>query len=309
VLLAAARPARCAASSGLALLGQVAGGLALRSTLGVTGAGLLLCWAAGAALAIGCVPAPDQQVGRGTGAAGRRRRAGGSIRWLGEGRAYWPRFLCQDMTLGGASQVGVLLVAGIAGAVVVAGLRAATLLLAPVLVLQQTTGYFALAEATRVAPARRVRFLFFCQGGAILAGGGWLVVLEVLPRSVLGLVVGDNLAAGLAALPGMALFVVGSVLVAVPGAVLRTSGHVRAGMNIGLALAPVLVGVPAVLAGWGGGAAEVAAGFGLYGLLSALVWTLATVRILGAAAPPSGAAPGPAEADRTGPLAGGHRAR
>ncbi|MEN3357483.1 MAG: hypothetical protein V7637_1465, partial [Mycobacteriales bacterium] len=56
ILLAAGRPARSAASSGLVLAGQATGGAALVLAGEVSEPALLLCWAAGAALAVGCVP-------------------------------------------------------------------------------------------------------------------------------------------------------------------------------------------------------------------------------------------------------------
>ena len=272
VLLASARPARSAASSGLVLAGQLVGGLVLHVTVGTSGAALLLSWAASAALAVGCVPASVDR--------GRRGGPVGIRRWLADGRAYWPRFLAQDMAQGGASQVALLLVAAAAGTVVVGGIRAALLLLAPLLVLQQAAVQFALAEATRVPARQRRRFVAVCQAGGVIAGTGWLLVLDLTPRAGLHLVVGDNLTAGLSALPGMALFVVGSLLLAAPVAALRGSGQVQAGMALGLALVPVLLGGPTVVAVLGGSAAEVAGAFGAFGVLSSLVWTLACVVIL-----------------------------
>lgn len=288
VLLAAARPARSAASSALVLAGQAAGGLGLRLADRVSGPALLLCWAAGAALAVACVPAGDR--GR---LPGRRP---GAWRWLVEGRAYWPRFLCQDMSQGGSSQVALLLVAATAGTVVVAAIRTAILLLAPLVLLQQAAAYFAMAEATRVRPAGHWRFVVVCQLGGLLTGGAWLVVLALVPRPALAVVVGANLAAGLTALPGMALFAIGSLLLAAPVAALRGSGHVQAGMALGVALMPVLLAAPALIALRGGNAAEVAGAFGAFGVLSALTWTVASATVLRtrrtqAAQPPTPARP------------------
>jgi hypothetical protein len=271
ILLAAARPARSAASSALVLAGQGTGGLVLRLADRVSGPGLLLCWAAGAALAIGCVPVADW-----------RRVPGraGAWRWLAEGRAYWPRFLCQDMSQGGASQAALLLVAGAAGTLVVAGVRTALLLLAPLIMLQQAAAYFAMAEATRVRPAGHWRFVVVCQAGAITAGAAWLAALALVPRSALGVLVGENLAAGLDALPGMALFAVGTLLLAAPVAALRGAGHVQAGMALGVALMPVLLAAPTLIAIRGGTAAEVAGAFGAFGVLSAVAWTVACATLL-----------------------------
>ncbi len=271
VLLAAARPALAAGSGALVLAGQVTGGIAMRLAGQVSGPALLLCWAAGAAVAIGCVPVPD-----------RRRVPGraGAWRWLVEGRPYWPRFLCQDLARAGTGPAALLLVAAAAGVLVVAGVRTALLLLAPLVLAQQAAAGLAMAEATRVRPARHWRFVVVCQAGTVVAGVAWLVALTVLPGDVLALLAGANLAAGLAALPGMALFTTGSLLLAAPVAALRGSGHVQAPMALGVALMPVLLAAPVLIAVGQASAAEVAAGLGAFGALSALAWTLLSATLL-----------------------------
>jgi hypothetical protein len=179
------------------------------------------------------------------------------------------------MARGGASQAAVLLAAAAAGTVVVAGVRAALLLLAPLIMVQRAAAYFAMAEATRVRPARHRRFVVVCQAGSVAAGVAWLLVLALVPRPALAVPLGANLPAGLAALPGMALFSIGALLLAAPVAALRGSGHVPAGMALGMALMPVLLAAPTLVAVRGGTAAEVAGAFGAAGVLSAVAWTVA----------------------------------
>jgi hypothetical protein len=145
VLVAAGRTRRSAASSAVVLAGQVAGTAALRGAGVVSAAALLLVWGAAAAVSLVAVRVADTAP------------AGGGVRaWLAGGRRLWPRFLVEALTLSAASQLPLLLVAATGGAEVNAGIRAATLLLAPVSVLQQAVGQLVVAEATRV-PARWLR--------------------------------------------------------------------------------------------------------------------------------------------------------
>ncbi|MEN3361307.1 MAG: hypothetical protein V7637_5289 [Mycobacteriales bacterium] len=286
VLLAAARPGLAAASGALVLAGQVTGGIAVRLAGRVSGPALLLCWAAGAAVAIGCVPVPD-----------RRRLPGraGAWRWLVEGRPHWLRSCCADMALGGTGPAAVLLAAMAAGTLVAAGIRTALLLLAPLVPALRAAAHVAAAEAARARPARHRRFVAVCQAGTVVAGAAWLAALAMLPRPALTPLVGANLAAGLAALPGMALFVVGSLLLAAPVAALCGSGHVQSGTALAVTLMPALLAAPVLIAVRGAGAAEVATAFGVFGVLSALAWTALSATVQ---RPPP---PGPGRTPQLGP--------
>jgi hypothetical protein len=263
VLVAAGRTRRSAASSAVVLAGQVAGTVAVRLAGVASAAALLLVWGAAAVLSVATVRVSDTAP------------AGGGVRaWLAGGRRLWPRFLVEALTVSAAGQLPLLLVAGIGAAAVNAGIRAATLLLAPVYVLQQAVGQLVVAEASRL-PARRLR-RFATHGSVVFLAlaAGWALVVAVLPAGLLRHLVGANLPAARAALPGIATYV-GAALVTLPAAgALRASGHVQAAMMVRLALAPLLVGLPVLAALGAATPARVAAGFGAFGVLSTVVWTI-----------------------------------
>jgi hypothetical protein len=64
-------------------------------------------------------------------------------------------------------------------------------------------------------------------------------------------------------------------------------------MTLGLALMPALIGIPALVAGRGGSVGEVAAGFGVFGLLAVVVWIPACVSVLRTRRGEPGAGPRP----------------
>jgi hypothetical protein len=270
ILVAAARTRRSATASAIVLVGQLAGGAVLEASGSVSAPALLLVWGGSAAASALAVRVSADRV----------RGNGGVRRWLAGGVQYWPRFLVEALAQSAASQLPLLLVAGIAGASVNAGIRAAALLVAPLTVLQQAVAQLVVAESARLPRAGLRSFAARGQLALLLASGGWLSAVTLIPGSLLTHVVGGNLSAARAALPGIAVFVAGSLLVVPPAAVLRTTGNVRTAMMIRLALAPLLVVLPVVLAVGARTAGPVAAGFGAFGVCSVLVWTVAGRTVL-----------------------------
>jgi hypothetical protein len=269
ILVASARTRRSAAASTVVLAGQLAGGMVLERSGRVSAPALLLVWGGSAAVSMLLVRVSIDRV-----------KGAGSVReWLAGSRRYWPRFLVEAITQSGASQLPLLLVAGIAGAGINAGLRAATLLVAPIYVLQQAVGQLIVAEAARVRPAALLRFATRGQVAFLVVSAAWLAVVVVLPRSLLTHLVGDNLGVAWLALPGIAVFAVGNLLVVPAVAVLRVGGKIRAAMLIRLMMSPLLVALPVGFAVGSRSAGRVAAGFGAFGICVTLVWTVA-VRVL-----------------------------
>jgi hypothetical protein len=267
VLIASGLTSRSALSSGTVVAGQLAGGVALHLVGLVSPAGLVLVWAAAAGLGVlasGLLPVP-------TG-------AGGGLSWLRDERDRWPRFGVEALAQAGASQLGLLTVAALAGAATVGGLRAATVLLSPLLVLQQSAGQLAVAELSRVPADRRARAGLIGQLGVLALAGCWLGVLLALPAGWLRALVGASLPAAEAALPGMAVFVAAGATVAAPLAALRLAGAARTATRLRLGTAAFPVLLPAVVAAAGGDGAAIATTFGAVALGSALAWTATAAR-------------------------------
>lgn len=271
ILVSSALTRRSAASSALVLVGQLVGGAALHVTHRETAPALLLVWASAAATGIMLVRIPG---------ADRVPIVTGSREWLRHSRPYWPPLLTEALSLNGASQVPIFLVAGLAGTGVVAGLRAAVLLLAPMTVLHQAVGQLIVAEAARVDRARLPRFSVFCQAAFLAAWILWVSVLLASPNWILAHVVGASLPSALVALPGMTAFAAANMLAAVPAATLRVTGGLGTAVATRLLLIPPLVGAPILLAAASASTGQIAGGFGAYGLCSLVVWNTVSRRSL-----------------------------
>lgn len=275
VLIAAARTRRSALSSGVMLAGQVLGGVVLQATGRGSAGTVLLVWGCGAALSI--LTVRTSPVGR---RPSMRQPPGGVRGWLVDGRAYWPRFLTEAVAQAGAGQLPLLLVAAVAGSTLVGGIRAAALVLCPVVVVHQAVAQMIVAEAARVRRALLARFSAVAQLGFLGLCAGWLAVVEVLPHRWLALLVGPNLTAALAALPGLAVFYAANLMITAPAATMRVTGHVQVSVTTRLLLAPLLIGLPTALALHGGSVGGVAAGFGAFGAVAVGVWNVVSRRVL-----------------------------
>lgn len=262
LLIGVGRTRRSATSSAVAMVGQLAGGLALHLTHRVSGPALLLVWAAAVALSIAVVHLP----------AGRIRLHRAAREWLTAGKAYWPRFLTETAVQSVASQVPLLVLAALGAPAVVAGLRAATLLLSPVVLLHQAVGQLVVVEAGRVRRHRLGAFMLACQFGLFAVAAAWVCVVYLLPDSWMSMAIGANLGPAEQALPGMALLS-GSLLMSLaPSATLRVIGRFVTAVRIRLVTAPMLLGIPILLAIVDAPINRTAGGFGAAAVLALVTW-------------------------------------
>jgi hypothetical protein len=265
ILVSAGATRRSAAANALALAGQLTGALALHVTGHVTAPALFLVWGAAAALAVAAVQVPT----------GSPAHLAGLREWMASSRPYCPLLLTQELSLTGTNQVPLLVVAAISGVGVVGALRAAALLLTPMAVAHQAVGRLIVAEASRVDRSELLRFSVRCQAAFLVAWGAWLVLVAAVPARLLGRLLGENLAGALVALPGMAAFGAAAMLTIGPIAALMVSDRLVTSVVTRLALAPLLVGIPSLVAASGAGVGAIAGGFGAFGACSVVVTNLA----------------------------------
>ncbi|MCK7627020.1 hypothetical protein MUU72_28655 [Streptomyces sp. RS10V-4] len=146
-------------------------------------AAFVLAWGAAAAVAAayGCLQ------------SGIRPRIGGARGWLGEQRDLGSRYLVENVSLSGASQLRAYGLGAIAGVGAVGAVRGAELLLGPFLAVLMGLSLVTVPEAARVlrqAPHRLGAFCLVLGGGqavaALLWGGALLLVPDRLGELVLG---------------------------------------------------------------------------------------------------------------------------
>ncbi|EPD91494.1 hypothetical protein HMPREF1486_04452 [Streptomyces sp. HPH0547] len=148
-----------------------------------TVAAFVLAWGASAAVAAvyGCFQ------------SGIRPRPGGARAWLREHRDLGSRYLVENVSNSGASQLRAYGLGAIVGVSAVGVIRGAELLLGPFLALLMGLSLVTVAEAARVlrrAPHRLGRFCVLLGGGqaaaALLWGGALLLMPDRLGELVLG---------------------------------------------------------------------------------------------------------------------------
>ncbi|MFF0745396.1 hypothetical protein ACFYVL_33855 [Streptomyces sp. NPDC004111] len=148
-----------------------------------TVAAFVLAWGAAAAVA----------AGYGWFQSGIRPRPARALGWLREQRDLGFRYLVENVSLSGASQLRAYGLGAIVGVGAVGAVRGAELLLGPFLALLMGLSLVTVAEAARVlrqSPHRLARFCFLLGGGqaaaALLWGGALLLMPDRLGELVLG---------------------------------------------------------------------------------------------------------------------------
>ncbi|WP_033330588.1 membrane protein [Streptomyces novaecaesareae] len=147
-------------------------------------AAFVLAWGASAAVA----------AGYGFVQSGLRPRVSQARGWLREQRDLGYRYLVENVSLSGASQLRAYGLGAIAGVGAVGAVRGAELLLGPFLALLMGLSLVTVAEAARVlrqAPQRLGRFCLQLGGGQAVAALLWGAALLLMPDRAGELVLGD----------------------------------------------------------------------------------------------------------------------
>ncbi|MFI0264084.1 hypothetical protein ACH4OW_34350 [Streptomyces sp. NPDC017056] len=147
-------------------------------------AAFVLAWGAAAAVAAvyGCLQ------------SGVRPQPAGARAWLREHRDLGYRYLVENVSLSGASQLRAYGLGVIVGVGAVGAVRGAELLLGPFLAVLMGLSLVTVAEAARVlrqAPERLGRFCLLLGGGQAAAALLWGVALLLMPDRLGELVLGD----------------------------------------------------------------------------------------------------------------------
>ncbi|MFH9424169.1 hypothetical protein [Streptomyces sp. NPDC017529] len=147
-------------------------------------AAFVLAWGASAAVAAvyGCLQ------------SGVRPQLAGARAWLREHRDLGYRYLVENVSLSGASQLRAYGLGAIVGVGAVGAVRGAELLLGPFLAVLMGLSLVTVAEAARVlrqAPDRLGRFCFLLGGGQAAAALLWGAALLLMPDRLGELVLGD----------------------------------------------------------------------------------------------------------------------
>lgn len=147
-------------------------------------AAFVLAWGASAAVAAvyGCLQ------------SGVRPQSAGARAWLREHRDLGYRYLVENVSLSGASQLRAYGLGAIVGVGAVGAVRGAELLLGPFLAVLMGLSLVTVAEAARVlrqAPDRLGRFCFLLGGGQAAAALLWGAALLLMPDRLGELVLGD----------------------------------------------------------------------------------------------------------------------
>ncbi len=151
--------------------------------------------------------------------------------WLRQQRDLGPRYLVENVSNSGASQLRMYGVGAIAGLADVGALRGAELLLGPFLALLMGLSLVAVPEAARVlrrAPRRLPQFCLILGGGQAAAALAWgLTLLVLVPDGVGRLVLGSVREPASEQILPVTLSVTGAGLVAGAAAGLRALGVSR----------------------------------------------------------------------------------
>lgn len=138
----------------------------------------------------------------------------GDVRWwVLKHRDLGSRYLVENLSIGGASQLRMVALGWVAGLAAVGDVRAAEILMGPFLVILMGLSQVAVPEAARVvarAPHRLPLFCFGLGGVQAVAAAAWgALVLLLLPHGLGDLLLGDIWESAAALLP---IIVVGLVM-------------------------------------------------------------------------------------------------
>jgi O-antigen/teichoic acid export membrane protein len=158
--------------------------------------------------------------------------------WLRQHRDLGSRYMVENVSNSGASQLRMYGLGAIAGLADVGSVRGAELLLGPFLALLMGVSLFAVPEAARVlrrAPEKLVRFCLAIGCAQAAAAALWgLALLLVLPDSVGRLLLGDVWAPASHLILPVALSVTAAGIVAGATAGLRALGAARRSLRVQL---------------------------------------------------------------------------
>lgn len=195
--------------------------------------------------------------------------------WFRTHRQLSLRYLVENVSITGASQLRAFVLGGVASLAAVGQVRAAEILMGPFYVVLMGISQVAVPEAARVlhrSPARLTRFCLLLGGAQAAAATAWgLTILLLLPLGVGDLLLKDLWTPAAQLLPAVLLTVVCGCFTTAATAGLRAMGVARRSLRAQLiASAAYLVGGigGAILAG----AAGTVWGVALAGALGALVW-------------------------------------
>ncbi|MET9696766.1 hypothetical protein ABZY31_07560 [Streptomyces sp. NPDC006529] len=208
--------------------------------------------------------------------SGIRPRPGGARGWLREQRDLGSRYLVENVSLSGASQLRAYGLGAIAGLGAVGAVRGAELLLGPFLAVLMGLSLVTVPEAARVlrrAPHRLGRFCLLLGGGQAAAALLWGAALLLVPDRLGAFVLGDVWPSAARLVVPVTLAVAGAGLGTGAAAGLRALGAARRSLRSQLFASACYVGGGlggAAVAGTAGSAWGVAAAT----LSGSVVWWL-----------------------------------
>jgi O-antigen/teichoic acid export membrane protein len=176
--------------------------------------------------------------------------------WLRTHRDLGSRYMVENVSNSGASQLRMYGLGAIAGLSDVGAIRGAELLLGPFLALLMGVSLFAVPEAARVlrqAPGKLARFCLFIGGAQAAAAAAWgLLLLFVVPDSLGRLLLADVWAPASQLILPVSLSVTAAGAVAGAAAGLRALGAARRSLRVQLIASAGYLGFGLIGAALGG---------------------------------------------------------
>ncbi len=202
-------------------------------------------------------------------------RLGSVPGWLRRHRDLAGRYLAENVTFAGASQIRAVVLGGVTSLAAVGQLRASEMLMGPFVVILMGISQVAVPETARVLRSNPARLQRFCLGlGSVqaVAATAWgVAVLIALPLGLGVLLLDELWPAAAALLPAVLLTVVGSCYTTAAQAGLRALGAAARSLR-----AQLLTSAAYVIGGGGGavlaGAAGAAWGSAVATAAGALLW-------------------------------------
>jgi O-antigen/teichoic acid export membrane protein len=206
--------------------------------------------------------------------AGIRPRPGRAAAWLREQRDLGPRYLIENLSISGATQLRLVGLGAVSGLAAVGAIRGGELLIGPFLALLMGISVIAVPEATRVrraAPHRLRQFCLLLGAVQALAAAVWGVLLLLLPDPWGRELLGDVWPGAAALIVPMTLTVMGSSMSTGAMTGLRSLGAARRSLRAQL-VAAAAYAVFGIAGAWVGGAPGSAWGLAAATSLAAAVW-------------------------------------